>query len=178
MIKKSKNGERYFEKQYEARNERFLKHEKYSEKIYKVEKGDDVKNVIMPVKFWYSLIGILCGIFIAMVTNYYTGKVAYTVISFFLGMGIIAELLRRLAIFRPVVISMGIMAAVAWSYFLVSIIDGLTGLMHYSLPRPVYYAILILATIRYGYKNFWIALAYVERVILERYCTQTSDHVG
>ena len=36
MIKKGKNGERYFEKQYEARNERFLKHEKYSEKIYKV----------------------------------------------------------------------------------------------------------------------------------------------
>ena len=102
----------------------------------------------------------------------------HTVISFFLGMGIIAELLRRLAIFRPVVISMGIMAAVAWSYFLVSIIDGLTGLMHYSLPRPVYYTILILAIIRYGYKNFWIALAYVEHVILERYCTQTSDHVG
>lgn len=178
MIKKGKNGERYFEKQYEAQNERFLKHEKYSEKIYKVEKGDGVKNVIMPVKFWYSLIGILCGIFIAMVTNYYTGKIAYTVISFFLGMGIIAELLRKLAIFRPVVISMGMIAAVAWSYFLVSIIDGLTDLMHYSLPRPVYYTILILAIIRYGYKNFWIALAYVERVILERYCTQTSDHVG
>ena len=162
MIKKGKNGERYFEKQYEARNERFLKHEKYSEKIYKVEKGDGVKNVIMPVKFWYSLIG----------------KIAYTVISFFLGMGIIAELLRKLAIFRPVVISMGMIAAVAWSYFLVSIIDGLTDLMHYSLPRPVYYTILILAIIRYGYKNFWIALAYVERVILERYCTQTNEHVG
>ena len=84
-------------------------------------------------------------------------------------------LLRRLAIFRPVVISMGIMAAVAWSYFLVSIIDGLTDLMHYSLPRPVYYTILILAIIRYGYKNFWIALAYVEHVILERYCAQTNE---
>ena len=58
MIKKGKNGERYFEKQYEAQRERYLKHEKYSEKIYKVEKGDDVKNVIMPVKFWYSLIGL------------------------------------------------------------------------------------------------------------------------
>ena len=177
-MKKGKNGERYFEKQYEARSERLLKHEKYSEKIYKVEKGDYVKNVIMPVKFWYSLIGILCGIFIAMVTNYYTGKIAYTVISFFLGMGIIAELLRRLAIFRPVVIFMGIMAAVAWSYFLVSIIDGLTDLMHYSLPRPVYYTILILAIIRYGYKNFWIALAYVECVISERYYIQTNEHVG
>lgn len=177
-MKKGKNGERYFEKQYEARNERFLKHEKYSEKIYKVEKGDGVKNVIMPVKFWYSVIGILCGIFIAMVTNYYTGKIAYTVISFFLGMGIIAELLRRLAIFRPVVISMGMIAAVAWSYFLISILNLLTDLIHYSLPRPVYYTILVLAIIRYGYKNLWIALAYVERVILERYCTQTNEHVG
>lgn len=178
MIKKGKNGERYFEKQYEAQRERFLKHDKYMNKINKVEKGDGVKNVIMPVKFWYLLISFICGIFIAMVTNYYTGKIAYTVISFFLGMGIIAELLRRLAIFRPVVISMGIMAAVAWSYFLVSIIDGLTDLMHYSLPRPVYYTILILVIIRYGYKNLWIALAYVERVISERYEIQTSDHVG
>ena len=62
MIKKGKNGERYFEKQYEAQRERFLKHQKYMNKINKVEKWDDVKNIIMPVKFWYSIIGILCGI--------------------------------------------------------------------------------------------------------------------
>ena len=178
MIKKGKNGERYFEKQYEAQRERFLKHDKYMNKIFKVEKGDGVKNVIMPVKFWYLLISFLCGIFIAMVTNYYTGKIAYTVISFFLGMGIIAELLRKLAIFRPVVISMGIMAAVAWSYFLILMLDGLIDLMNYSLPRPVAYIIFAIAAIRYGYKNFWIALAYVERVISERYEIQTDEYVG
>lgn len=177
-MKKGKNGERYFEKQYEAQRVRFLKHDKYMDKIFKVEKGDGVKNVIMPVKFWYSVIGILCGIFIAMVTNYYTGKIAYTVISFFLGMGIIAELLRRLAIFRPVAISLGIMAAVVWSYFLILMLDGLFDLMNYSLPRPVSYIIFAIIAIRYGYKNFWIALAYVESVISERYCTQTNEHVG
>ena len=177
-MKKGKNGERYFEKQYEAQRVRFLKHDKYMDKIFKVIKNDCVKNAIMPVKFWYSLIGVICGIFLAMVANYYTGKIVYTVLAFILGSGIIGQALRRLAIFRPVAISLGMIAAAAWSYFLILMLDGLFDLMNYSLPRPVSYIIFAIIAIRYGYKNFWIALAYVESVISERYCTQTNEHVG